>query len=76
MSTRRAATPAAVETKVTAATAAATFTSFVLWLLAQYVFPGDVPAPVVGIVTLLVTGAATFAAGYMARHTPRTEDPS
>ena len=75
MSTRRA-TPAAVEAKVTAATGAATVTAFVLWLLAEYVFPGDVPAPVVGVVTLLVTGAATFTAGYLARHTPRTEDPS
>lgn len=70
-------TPAApVEAKVVAASLTATVTSAVLWVLQTYVF-GDAstPAPVVGLVTLLVTGVATFAAGYLARHTSRAETP-
>jgi hypothetical protein len=70
------ATPAAIEPKVTAATAAsagsaATILPFVLWLLATYLFHGDVPLPVQGVVGLAVTGACTFAAGYTARHVNR-----
>lgn len=65
---------APVETKVTAATITAAVVPFVLWLLAEYAFPDDeVPAPVTGVVVLLVTGLATFFAGYSARHTPRTD---
>lgn len=68
-----------VEPKVKAATAAgassaAVLVPFVLWLLAAYVFGGDVPLPVQGVVGLLVTGACTFTAGYWARHVNR--DPA
>jgi len=66
----------AVEPKVRAATlagggSAATILPFVLWLLATYVFEGDVPLPVQGFVGLVVTGGCTFAAGYLARHVNR-----
>jgi hypothetical protein len=60
-----------VEPKVRAATAAATLVPFVLWLLSAYVFDGDVPLPVQGLVVTVVTGGCTFAAGYMARHVDR-----
>ena len=68
-----------VEPKVKAATAAGSTAAgvlvpFVLWLLAAYVFAGDVPLPVQGVVGLVVTGACTFAAGYWARHVDR--DPA
>lgn len=65
-----------VEPKVKAATAAgassaAVLLPFVLWLLGVYVFPDGVPVPVQGLVGLVVTGAATFAAGWSARHVNR-----
>jgi hypothetical protein len=65
-----------VEPKVRAATAAgassaATLLPFVLWLLATYVFHGEVPLPVQGAVGLVITGASTLAAGYYARHVDR-----
>lgn len=62
-----------IETKVTAATIASAATTFVLWLLAKYVFGADVPDAVAGLVALLVPAAVTFGAGYAARHTPRPD---
>lgn len=62
-----------VEVKVTAATVAAALTTFVLWLLAKYVFGADVPDAVAGVVALAVPGAVTFLAGYLARHTVRPD---
>jgi hypothetical protein len=65
----------AIEPKVAAATAAASsaavVVTFLLWLLGAYVFGGEVPLPVQGIVGLIVTSAATFLAGYYARHVDR-----
>jgi hypothetical protein len=61
----------AVEPKVTAATAAATVASFLLWLLGAYVFRGEVPQAVQGVVLFAVTGGSTFMAGYLARHVDR-----
>jgi hypothetical protein len=64
-----------VEPKVKAATAAsaavAAVLPFVLWLLATYVFDGEVPLPVQGFVGFVVSGACTFVAGYRARHVDR-----
>jgi hypothetical protein len=65
-----------VEPKVRAATlaggsSAATLLPFVLWLLATYVFHGEVPLPVQGAVGLIITGGCTLAAGYYARHVDR-----
>lgn len=61
-----------VEPKVKAATIAATLVSFVLWALSSYVFRGEVPLPVQGVVGLAATGGATFVAGYLARHVNRS----
>jgi hypothetical protein len=65
-----------VEAKVKASTAAATATTFVLWLLGTYVFrSGSVPEFVVSfvesLVAALVSGVVTFVSGWLARHTPR-----
>lgn len=61
-----------VETKVTAATAAAVVTSFAIWLLEVFVFKEIVPVPVQGMVALVVPLITTFAAGWLTPHTPRT----
>jgi hypothetical protein len=61
-----------VETKVSAASVASTLTGLVVMLIGTLVFHGaDVPALVVSIAGALVTGAVTFIAGWVARHTPR-----
>jgi hypothetical protein len=60
------------ETKVKAASAAATVTAFVLWVLGTYVFKDVVPEAVEGLVALVVTGVATWLAGWYAPHTPKT----
>lgn len=65
-----------VETKVQAATAAAVLSSLVLWVLGEYVFGDVVPAPLEAAVVLVVTGVATWVAGYVARHTPRPDLPT
>lgn len=62
-----------VETKVTVASVTAFITAGVLWLLGQYVFHGDVPAPLSGLILAAVTGVVTFAAAWFARHTPRND---
>lgn len=59
------------ETKVKAATVASSATTFVLWILATYVFHGNVPQIVAGIIALVVPGLVTWAAAYRAAHTPR-----
>lgn len=61
------------ETKVRAASVAATLTTFVLWVLSTYVFHDVVPAPVEGVVALLVVGLTTWYAGWKAPHTARPE---
>lgn len=60
-----------VETKVKASTTAATVVSLVLSYLGVSVFKGDVPSWVDVVVTGAVTGALTFAAGWLAKHEPR-----
>lgn len=60
-----------VETKVTAATIAAALSAAVVWVLQAYVFGGEVPASVAALLSVLIPAVVTFAAGYMARHTPR-----
>ncbi|MCU1687793.1 MAG: hypothetical protein JWQ81_8532 [Amycolatopsis sp.] len=60
-----------VERKVTAAGTAATLVAIVVSLLGLYVFHGDVPDWVIAAVGSIVTGGLTFAAGYIAKHTPR-----
>lgn len=63
---------APVETKVKASTTVAAVSGMALWLLGKYVFKGSVPDVVASWTYVLVPGVLTFAAGYFARHTPRT----
>ena len=61
------------ETKVKAASAAATVTAFVLWVLSTYVFKDVVPAPVEGLVGLVVVALGTWLGGWLAPHTKRED---
>ena len=60
-----------VETKVQASTAVAAVSGLALWALGKYVFKGDVPDVVASWIYVIVPGVLTFAAGYLAKHTPR-----
>jgi hypothetical protein len=60
-----------VERKVTASTGAAAVSGLVLFVLGRYVFKGDVPDVVASWVYVAVPAVVTFAAGYLARHSPR-----
>ena len=62
-----------VETKVQASTAVAAVSGLALWALGRYVFKGDVPDVVVSWIYVIVPGVLTFAAGYLAKHTPRPD---
>lgn len=62
-----------IEVKVSAATIASAVSGLGLWALQTYVFRADVPLPVVAAVTTVVPAVITFAAGYMAPHTPRPD---
>jgi hypothetical protein len=42
-----------------------------LYALGRYVFKGDVPDVVASWIYVIVPGVLTFAAGYLAKHTPR-----
>jgi len=64
---------APVETKVKAGTAAAAAAGLAMWALGRYVFKGVVPDVVASWVYAIVPAAVTFAAGYLARHTPRPD---
>lgn len=61
----------AVETKVQAATGAAAVSGLALWALGHWVFKTGVPDVVASWIYVLVPAAITFAAGYLAKHTPR-----
>lgn len=66
-----------VERKVTAATAGAVVTAVIIWLFDTYVFNGTgTPEPVANFIELAVLGLGTFASGWIARHTPRTDPPA
>jgi hypothetical protein len=62
---------AQVETKVQASTAVAAVSGLALWALGRYVFKGSVPDVVASWIYVIVPGVLTFAAGYLAKHTPR-----
>ena len=62
---------APVETKVQASTAVAAVSGLALWALGRYVFKGSVPDVVASWIYVIVPGVLTFAAGYLAKHTPR-----
>jgi hypothetical protein len=62
----------AVEGKVKAASTTAALVGIATTELGLYVFHGAVPDWATGAVGGLVTGALTFIAGWLAKHTPRT----
>jgi hypothetical protein len=62
-----------VEAKVSAATAGAALSAIVCWALDTYVLPTAMPPVIGGAVTVLVVGGTTFASGFMAKHTARTD---
>lgn len=66
---------AAIETKVTAASATALVTAFIVGWVGTAVFHGAVPDWLVGAITGAVTAAAAFVAGWLAKHTARPSDP-
>ena len=65
---------APVEQKVQASTAAAAVSGLALFALGRYVFKGAVPDVVASWVYVIVPSVITFAAGYLAKHTPRPGD--
>jgi hypothetical protein len=70
-----------VERKVQAGTAGAgvgaSVAALALWLVDRYVYTpgttGDVPEALSGLITVGVAAAVAYAAGYLARHTPRPD---
>jgi hypothetical protein len=64
-----------VEAKVQASTAVAAVSGLALWALGRYVFKTGVPDVVASWIYVLVPGLLTFAAGYLAKHTPRPAAP-
>lgn len=65
---------APIEVKVSAATIASAVSGLGLWALQTYAFHGEVPLPVLAAVQTVVPAVATFAAGWLAPHTPRPAD--
>jgi hypothetical protein len=66
---------APVERKVTVSTGAAATSGLVLWVTGRYLFKGDVPDVVASWTYVIVPSLLTFAAGYLARHSPRPAAP-
>jgi hypothetical protein len=62
-----------IERKVTASSYTAAASGLVLWALGTYVFKGNVPDVVVSWVYVLVPALATFATGYLTKHTVRVD---
>ena len=60
-----------IETKVQASTGAAAVSGLALWSLGHWVFKAGVPDVVASWIYVLVPGALTFGAGYLAKHTAR-----
>lgn len=64
-----------VERKVQASAGAAAVSGLALWALGHYVFKAGVPDVVASWIYVLVPGALTFGAGYLAKHTARPDIP-
>jgi hypothetical protein len=62
-----------VETKVKAASTAAAVTGLAVNLLSKYVVHASLPDWSTAIVSAAVVGALSFLAGWLAKHTPRTQ---
>jgi hypothetical protein len=65
-----------VEGKVKAASTTAALVGIATTELGLYVFHGAVPDWATGAVGGVVTGALSFVAGWLAKHTPRTVPPA
>ncbi len=63
-----------VEAKVKTGAATAAIVGLLMTLLNAYVFKGNTPVWVEGVLGTLVTGGLTFAVGYLTRHTTRPAD--
>ncbi|MEV4256154.1 hypothetical protein AB0J52_23600 [Spirillospora sp. NPDC049652] len=65
---------APIETKVTAATGASLVAGFIVgWLVLKLPALSSMAEPLQALVTALITSAITFAAGWLAKHTPRPD---
>ena len=62
-----------VERKVQASSAAAAASGLLLFILGRYLFKGTVPDVVASWVYAVIPGVLAFAAGWLAKHTPRPE---
>ncbi len=71
--TRGVAVSGRFELKVSAAAWATALSSLAVWALQTYVFKGEVPVPVSAAVQVVIPTFVTFAAGYLAKHTPRPD---
>lgn len=60
-----------IERKVTTATITTAVTSAVIWVLATYVFKGEVSDEVKLVVGIVVPAVITFAVSYKTKHTWR-----
>lgn len=56
-----------------AASVASAVAGVVLWALDKWAFEGDTPDAFQVLVFVAVPGLVAFAAGWVARHTPRTD---
>lgn len=65
---------AAPSRKVVAASTTAAVSGFVVWILGAYVFRGEVPVEVAGLVLVLVPGVLSYVAGYMTRRSSSEVD--
>lgn len=54
-----------VKTATAGAGAGGIVGGFILWLLSDYVFNGEVPLPVIELVMLFVPGIVAFVGGYL-----------
>jgi hypothetical protein len=70
------ATLAPPETKTVSQTAVTIFVGALTWILVSYVpaFHSGLPGPLAGFLDWFVAALLGGAAGYFAKHTPRTED--
>jgi hypothetical protein len=63
----------AVSPKVSASTVGAAFSTMIVGILGQHVFPANMAPDVQGLITAGVTALVTFGAGWFARELPAVE---
>ncbi|MEV8634286.1 hypothetical protein AB0395_21785 [Streptosporangium sp. NPDC051023] len=62
-----------VEQKVKSATVGSALAGAIVWALSEYVFRGDVPPEIGLLVAVGLPALLSFAGGFAARHTWRTD---